>query len=77
MEQAKKSYLTKALYYRDTVEHMDGKETPQIAMLVKKRGTFTSAVSDLGMVGVPLSDLFKIQVTARQLRHKDKYRFRQ
>lgn len=34
MEQAKKSYLTKALYYRDTAEHMDGKETPQIAMLV-------------------------------------------
>ena len=60
-EQAKKSYLTKALYYKDTAGHMDEVDnTAERNMGLKKRATFTSGDAELGMVGVPLCDLFNV-----------------
>ena len=58
-EQAKKSYLTKALYYKDTAGHMDVVDnTSDSNWGLKKRGVFTNAGAEVGLVGVPLCDLF-------------------
>ena len=58
-EQAKKSYLTKALYYKDTAGHMDVVDnTSDNNWGLKKRGAFTNAGAEVGLVGVPLCDLF-------------------
>ena len=60
-EQAKKSYLTKALYYKDTAGHMDDRDnTADRNAGLKKRGAFTNASAEVGMIGVPLCDLFNM-----------------
>ena len=60
-EQAKESYLTKALYYKDAAGHMDEVDnTADHNMGLQKRATFTSGDAEVGMVGVPLCDLFNI-----------------
>ena len=42
-EQAKKSYLTKALYYKDTAGHMDDVDnTVENNIGLNKRGVFTN-----------------------------------
>ena len=54
-EQAKKSYLTKALYYKDTAGHIDVVgNTSDNNWGLKKRGAFTNASAEVGLVGVPL-----------------------
>ena len=58
-EQAKKSYLTRALYYKDTAGHMDEVDnTSENNWGLMKRGSFTDASAEVGLVGVPLCDLF-------------------
>ena len=58
-EQAKKSYLTKALYYKDTAGHMDKADnTSENNWGLMKRGSFTDGSVEVGLVGVPLCDLF-------------------
>ena len=58
-EQAKKSYLTKALYYKDTAGHMDEVDnTSKNNWGLLKRGSFTDGSAEVGLVGVPLCDLF-------------------
>ena len=58
-EQAKKSYLTKALYYKDTAGHMDEVDnTSENNWGLMKRGVFTDGSTEVGLVGVPLCDLF-------------------
>ena len=58
-EQAKKSCLTKALYDKDTARHMDEVDnTSENNWGLKKRGGFTSGSAEVGLVGVPLCDLF-------------------
>ena len=53
--------MTKALYYKDTAGHVDeGDNTAERNMGLKKRATFTSGDAELGMVGVPLCDLFNV-----------------
>ena len=60
-DQAKKSYLTKALYYKDTAGHMDEVDnTADHNLGLKKRGSFTTGDAEVGMVGVPMCDLFNI-----------------
>ena len=61
-DQAKKSYLTKALYYKDTAGHMDEVDnTADRNLGLKKRGSFTTGDAEAGMVGVPLCDVFNLQ----------------
>ena len=58
-DQAKKSYLTKALYYKDTVGHVDKMDNSvDLNTGLKKRGTFTSESAEVGLVGIPLCDPF-------------------
>ena len=58
-EQAKKSYFTKALYYKDTAGHMDEVDnTSENNWGLLKRGSFTDGSAEVGLVGVPLCDLF-------------------
>ena len=60
-DQAKKSYLTKALYYKDTAGHMDEVDnTADRNLGLKKRGSFTTGDAEVGMVGVPLCDVFNL-----------------
>ena len=60
-DQAKKSYLTKALYYKDTAGHMDEvNNTADRNLGLKKRGSFTTGDAEVGMVGVPLCDVFNL-----------------
>ena len=60
-DQAKKSYLTKALYYKDTAGHMDEVDnTADHNLGLKKERSFTTRDAEVGMVGVPLCDLFNI-----------------
>ncbi|XP_015778262.1 PREDICTED: uncharacterized protein F54H12.2-like [Acropora digitifera] len=60
-EQAKKSYLTKALYYKDTAGHMDEVDnTAENNMGLNKRGVFTNNGTEMGLVGVPLCDIFNM-----------------
>ena len=58
-EQAKKSYLTKALYYKDTAGHMDEVDnTSENNWGLMKRGVFSDGRTEVGLVVVPLCDLF-------------------
>ena len=58
-EQAKKPYLTKALYYKDTAGYMDVVDnTSDNNWGLKKRSAFTNAGAEVGLVGVLLWDLF-------------------
>ena len=58
-EEAKKSYVTKALYYKDTAGYMDIVDnTSDNNWGLKKRSAFTNAGAEVGLVGVPLCDLF-------------------
>ena len=51
-DQAKKSYLTKALYYKDTAGYMDEVDNTAARNLgLKKRGSFTTGDAEVGMVG--------------------------
>ena len=60
-DQAKKSYLTKALYYKDTAGHMDKVDyTADRSLGLKKRGSFTTGDAEVGMVGVPQCDVFNL-----------------
>ncbi|XP_068749120.1 uncharacterized protein [Montipora capricornis] len=60
-EQAKKSYLTKALYYKDTAGHMDEVDnTAENNIGLQKRGVFTNNGAEVGLVGVPLYDIFNV-----------------
>ena len=60
-EQAKKSYLTKALYYKDTARHMDEVDnTADNNHGLVKRATFTNNGAEVGLVGVPLCDVFNM-----------------
>ena len=60
-EQAKKSYLTKALYYKDTARHMDEVDnTADNNQGLVKRATFTNNGAEVGLVGVPLCDVFNM-----------------
>ena len=60
-EQAKKSYLTKALYYKDTAGHMDEVDnTAENNIGLQKRGVFTNNGAEVGLVGVPLCDIFNV-----------------
>lgn len=58
-EQAKKSYLTKALYYEDTAGHMEEVDnTTDHTAGLQKRAAFTNNRAEVGLIGVPLCDLF-------------------
>ena len=60
-EQAKKSYLTKALHYKDTAGHMDVVDnTAENNIGLNKRGVFTNNGTEMGLVGVPLCDIFNM-----------------
>ena len=60
-EQAKKSYLTKALYYKDTAGHMNEVDnTAENNEGLNRRATFTNNGAEVGLVGVPLCDVFNI-----------------
>ena len=60
-EQAKKFYLTKALYYKDTAGRMDEVDnTAKNNIGLNKRGVFTNNGTDVGLVGVPLCDIFNM-----------------
>ena len=60
-EQAKKSYLTKALYYKDTARHMDEVDnTADNNQRLVKRATFTNNGAEVGLVGVPICDVFNM-----------------
>ena len=60
-EQAKKSYLTKALYYKDTAGHMNEVDnTAESNEGLNRRATFTNNGAEVGLVGVPLCDVFNI-----------------
>lgn len=60
-DQAKKSYLTKALYYKDTAGHVDEVDnTADRNLGLKKRGSFTTGDAEVGMVGVPPCDVFNL-----------------
>ena len=49
-EQAKKSYLTKALYYKDTTGHMDEVDnTSENNWGLMKRGSFTDGSAEVGL----------------------------
>ena len=58
-EPAKNSYLTKALYYKDRAGHMDEVDnTSENNMGLNKRPVFTNNGTEVGLVGVPLCDIF-------------------
>ena len=60
-EQATKSYLTKALYYKDTAGHMnevDNRADSNEGLV--KRAAFTNNGPGVGLVGVPFCDMFNI-----------------
>ena len=60
-DQANKSYLTKALYYKDTAAHMDEVDnTTDRNLGLKKRGSSTTGDAEVGMVGVPRCDVFNL-----------------
>ena len=60
-EQAKTSYLTKALYYTDTAGHMDEVDNTAAKTIgLKKRGVFTNNGTEVGLVGVPLCGIFNM-----------------
>lgn len=60
-EQAKKSYLTKALYYKDTAGHMEEVDnTTDINEGLKNRASFTNNGTEVRLIGLPLCDLFNI-----------------
>ena len=53
--------MTKALYYKDTAGHMDEVDNKADRNLgLKKRGSFTTGDAEVGMVGVPLCDVFNL-----------------
>ena len=52
-EQAKKSYLTKALYYKDTAGHMDEVDnTAENNIGLNKRGVFTNNGTEVGLCDI-------------------------
>ena len=60
-EQAKKSYLTKALYYKDTAGHMEEVDnTTDNNEGLKKRAAYTNNGAEVGLIVLPLCDLFNI-----------------
>ena len=61
-EQAKKYYLTKALYYKDAAGHMDEEDnTAENNIGLNKRGEFTNNGTEVGLVGLPLCDIFNME----------------
>ena len=60
-DQAKRSYLTKALHYKDTAGHMDEVDNAADNNLgLKKRAVFTNNGTEEGLVGFPLCDVFNM-----------------
>ncbi|XP_068684188.1 uncharacterized protein F54H12.2-like [Montipora foliosa] len=60
-EQAKKLYLTKALYYKGTAGRMNEVDnTAESNEGLNRRATITNNGAEVGLVGVPLSDVFNI-----------------
>ena len=60
-QKAKKSYLTRALYYKDTAGHMDEVDsTAENNIGLKRRGVFTNNRTEVGLVRVPLCGIFNI-----------------
>ena len=58
-EQARKSYLTKALYYKDTTGHTkEVDNTTDHNEGLQKRAAFTNNGTEVVLVGVPRCDLF-------------------
>ena len=60
-DQAKKSYLTKVLYYKGTAGHMDEvNNATDNNVGLKKRAVFTNNGTEVGLIGVPLCDVFSM-----------------
>ena len=60
-EQTKKSYLTNALYYKDTAGHIDQVDSrAERNEGLNRRATFANNSAEVGLVGVPLCDVFYI-----------------
>ena len=60
-EQAKRSYLTKALYYKDIAGHMgEVDNTAENNIGLNKRGVFRTNGTEVGLVGAPLCDIFNM-----------------
>ena len=57
-DQAKKSYLTKALYYKDTAGQVDNTADNNLGL--RKRAIFNNDGTEVGLVGVTLCDVFNM-----------------